>query len=114
LTCKDFGIFTDKKAGRLKKLCWSFQDLKLLLGSADMGMVSPGNLGYVSSITPTCQAEKFGLCMVRLGLSFLWVVGQKDPAYVMNHFVNVSSPECESLSTSLLLLPPCAVKYKGI
>jgi hypothetical protein len=59
------------------------QDLKLLLGSADMGVVSPGKLGYVSlalkrlgcvsSTPPTCQVGAFfGLGWSDWGCYFLW------------------------------------------
>jgi hypothetical protein len=52
------------------------QDLKILLGSVEVGVVSPGKpgylsltqrLGYLSSTPPTHQAGEFRPGMVRLG-----------------------------------------------
>jgi hypothetical protein len=46
---------SSRGACRLKRQCCTggLQDLRLLLESAAMGTVSPGKLGYASSIPPT-------------------------------------------------------------
>jgi hypothetical protein len=56
-----------------------------LLESAEMGEVSPRQLGYLSSTPPLCEAGEFFPWMVRLKLlfCFLWAPGaarQQDPA----------------------------------